>query len=566
MKKRLIVGLLVLTLIALPLLAACAGEEATTAPPTTAPATSAPAEPTAAPPTEPTAAPPTEPTAAPPAEPTAAPPAEPTGAPAAPASLTIGYGGPPVASVDPCDFMSGAPPGIFEALVAFDGNEQMVGALAESWTLSEDGKMLEFKLKEDIVFSSGDPFTSADVVFSLERNAEKNMAVAAQLTQNFDRIEAVDDYTVRFYFPETNVQFLPQTCANMFITSKAYYDQVGEEGYLDLPVGTGPYKIVDWQEGQYVNVAYNENWRGEKPQIEEASFLSAPDGATRVAMLQAGEVDMITQTPWTNVVPLQEAGFARVDVQMPHDVALQFDLLVPDVPWADVKVRQAINYAIDKEALIDSLFGGVPQEGVWLLPWELGYDASLKPAYPYDLEMAQQLMADAGYADGFDMPLYYPTFMEWATDLADYLTNALQAININVELIGLSTFPEFMGTIAGQHNMEIESAVVLFDYGWPGNPEPVINLTNGFYMEKDNTLYDSPQVYDLITQALATVDNDARAELISQAYTIINEDLPFIPICLEVATTMMKPDMVYVKSVGGMAAGPGNLIDLTVNQ
>ena len=274
-----------------------------------------------------------------------------------------------MASVDPTDFMSGAPPGIFETLVTFDANEQMIGALAESWTLSEDGKTLEFKLKEGITFSSGDPFTSADVVFSLERNAEKNMAVAAQLTQNFDRIEAVDDYTVKFYFPEANVQFLPQTCAMMNITSKTYFDRVGEEAYLDLPVGTGPYKIVDWQEGQYVNVAYNENWRGEKPQIEEASFLAAPDGATRVAMLQAGEVDMITQTPWNNVAPLEEAGFARVDVQMPHDVALQFDLLDADVPWADVRVRQAINYAIDKDALIDQLFGGVPQEGVWLLPW-----------------------------------------------------------------------------------------------------------------------------------------------------------------------------------------------------
>jgi len=460
--------------------------------------------------------------------------------------------------------MSMPPPGIFEPLVAFDANEQMVPSLAESWTLSDDGKVLEFKLKQDIKFSSGDPFTSADVEFSLARNAEKNMPIAAQLTQNFDRLEVVDEYTVRFHFPAANVQFLPQTCANMMIISKTYFDRVGEEAYLQMPVGTGPYKIVDWKEGQYVNIAYNEYWRGEKPQITEASFLSAPDGATRVAMLQAGEVDMITQTPWTNVRPLEDAGFNRIDVPMPHDVVLWFDLLQPDVPWADIQVRQAINYAIDKESLIDSLFGGVPQEGVWLLPWELGYDPSLKPAYPYDLAMATQLMEDAGYADGFTMPLYYPTFMEWATDLADYLTSALQAINIDVELIGLSTFPEFMGTVAGMHFGDVEAATILFDVGWPGNPDPVINLTNGFYMEKDNTLYDNPEVYDLISQALATVDNDARAALVSQAYTIINDDLPFIPICLEVATTMTRQGITYSKSVGGMNAGPSNLIDLTV--
>jgi peptide/nickel transport system substrate-binding protein len=283
-------------------------------------------------------------------------------------------------------------------------------------------------------------------------------------------------------------------------------------------------------------------------------------------MLQAGEVDMITQTPWTSVATLEAAGFNRVDVPQPHDIALQFALLDPSVPWADVRVRQAINYAIDKEALINQLFGGVPQEGVWLLPWELGYDASLKPAYPYDLAKAQQLMEEAGLADGFTMPIVYASFMEWGADLADYISSALAAINIQVELTGVSTMPEFMGTVEDLHKGVGDPVVFLFDYGWPGNPEPVINLTNGFYMEKGNTLYDNPEVYDLVSQALQTVDNDARAELISQAYAIINDDLPFIPICLEVATAMTEPDIAYQKGSGGMTAGPANMNDLTVSQ
>jgi ABC-type transport system substrate-binding protein len=281
-------------------------------------------------------------------------------------------------------------------------------------------------------------------------------------------------------------------------------------------------------------------------------------------MLQAGEVDMITQTPWTSVAALEAAGFARVDVQQPHDIALQFALLDESVPWADVRVRQAINYAIDKEALINTLFGGVPQEGVWLLPWELGYDPSLKPAYPYDLAKAQQLMEEAGLADGFTMPIVYASFMEWGADLADYIANALAAINIEVELTGVSTMPEFMGMVEDLHKGIGTPVVNLFDFGWPGNPEPVINLTNGFYMEKGNTLYDSPEVYDLVSQALQTVDNDARAELVSQAYKIINDDLPFVPICLEVAVAMMKPGITYQKGSGGMTSGPANMNDLTV--
>jgi len=534
MKTKLIVSLLILTLIGAPFLTACGKEKATTVPPTTAPT----AAPTKAP------------------EPTAE---------VAPVSLTIGYAGPPVSMVDPTNFFGGAPPGIFEALVGFDANEKMIPVLAESWQFLEDGKILELKLKKDVVFSSGDPFTAADVEFSLSRHAQTNMPIIDQLKQNYDRLEVVDDYTIRFHFPAVNVQFLPQTCPNMTITSKAYYDKVGEEGYLKQPVGTGPYKIVDWKEGQYVEIAYNELYRGTKPQVESAKFLAVPDGATRVAMLKAGEVDLITQTPWTDVAALEAEGFTRSDVPQFHDIALQFALLDPSVPWADVRVRQAINYAIDKEALINQLFGGVPQEGVWLLPWELGYDPSLKPAYPFDLEKAKQLMEEAGLADGFTMPIVYASFMEWGADLSDYISNALAEINIKVELTGLSTMPEFMGTIVDLHNGKGDPVVFLFDYGWPGNPEPVINLTNGFYMEKGNTLYNSPEVYDLVSQALQTADNDARAALVSQAYAIINEDLPFIPICLEVATAMMKSDVTYTKGSGGMTAGSANMFDLTVN-
>lgn len=102
------------------------------------------------------------------------------------------------------------------------------------------------------------------------------------------------------------------------------------------------------------------------------------------------------------------------------------------------------------------------------------------------------------------------------------------------------------------------------DYGWPGNPEPVINLTNGFYMEKGNTLYDNKDVHALVSQALQTVDNTARAKLVSQAYTIVNGDLPFVPICLEVATAMMKSNITYTKGAGGMNAGAANMADLTV--
>jgi len=514
MHKKLLFGLVILVLVALPLLGACAGEAA------------------------------------------------------APASLKVGYNN-GITSVDPTDFFGGAPPGVFEQLVKFDQNEKMIGALAESWSLSADGKTLEFKLRKGVKFSSGDEFKAADVEFSLARNKEKNMPIASQLTQNFDRIEVVDDSTVRFHFPATNIQFLPQTCANMNIISKAYYDKVGEDAYLKNPVGTGPYKITDWKEGQYIDVAYNDKYRGKKPQIQTARFLSARDSSTRVAMLQAGEVDLIQQVPGSNIAALEAAGFKRVDIQQPHVICIIMDLLSPNTPWSNIKVRQAMNYAIDKESLIKTIFGSAAQKASWLLPWELGYDASLNPSYPYDLTKAKTLMKEAGYENGFDLPLAYASWMEWGRDLSDYLASAPKAININVKLTGLNEMPAFMGTIEDLHKAYVTGkpttpSCFLFDTGWPGNPEVVIDLTNGFYMEKGNTLYDNKEVYALVKQALQTVDNAARGELAKKAYKIINADLPHIPIVLEVQTNMMKSNITYTPDTGSMARGPSNLWELSV--
>jgi ABC-type transport system substrate-binding protein len=358
-------------------------------------------------------------------------------------------------SVDPCDFANGGPPNpnVFESLVGFDGNEQMIGLLADTWSWSEDGLTLTVNLRHDVKFSSGDPFTAADVEFSLARHAEKDMPVIAQLSpeQGYSGMEVVDDNTVKFLFTKVNVQFVPQTLVNMGITSKTYYDRVGEDAYIAMPVGTGPYKIVSWAEGQYIDLAYNENYRGAKPQILTAHLVAAADNSTRVAMLQAGEVDMANQVPGASITALEEAGFTAVYVPQPHDLVLQLDLLTPDTPWQDIRVRQAIDYAIDKKSIKDSMICGPIQEGVWALSTAPWYDPSLKPAYDYDLAKAQELMAAAGYADGFTLPITYLA-TETVTPLADYLASALAAINITVELTALSGMPEFMPSIAAIHN------------------------------------------------------------------------------------------------------------------
>jgi peptide/nickel transport system substrate-binding protein len=227
-------------------------------------------------------------------------------------------------------------------------------------------------------------------------------------------------------------------------------------------------------------------------------------------------------------------------------------------------VRQAINYTIDKELLNEKLFSGVYREARWQLEWELGYDPSLDPSYPYNLAKAKQLMNQAGYADGFTMPIYFPSFTSWGKDMVDYLTGTFAQINIKVKPIALSDFGAFMGTVQKFHNDPTMEGIILFNVGWPGNPEPVINLTNGFYSLKDNTLFKDPSLDSIIKTALETPDDAARKVHIQRAYKIINQTLPFIPILLEVHVYAYTDNIRYKSSGGGMNEGPANVADLTM--
>lgn len=466
-------------------------------------------------------------------------------------SLTIAVNN-PINSLDPAsmnsygDIMSN----VCEPLVAVNTDGKFVPGIC-SWTVLNNGQTFEFKVNPGVKFSTGEPLTAQDIQFSFERTQKNNDQLGDTL-RDFVDTKIINDTTIDFNFSKPNVLFMTQTAPGyIHIFSKSSYNQMGEDGFMNDPIGTGPYKIADWKLGQYIDLVPNEYYYGAKATYQKIRILAATDASTRVAMLKSGEADVITDTPWQDVPGLQNAGYSRSDIVTSQAYAIQFDLMNPNAPWANLKVRQAIDYALDKNGIINQLFNGVPKSLVLLAPNELGYDPSLK-ALPYDLDKAKQLMQEAGYPNGFDMPLYYTTM--WGPGLktlTEYVSNALETIGIHCKATDYEGL-DFINFIRKCHNDPTMQAVFMSGPALQHNPDPVVGLQMYFLSNNPMGIYSNPDLDKIINQALVTVDNSQRAALIKQAEAIINSDLPVIPICQNVSVMMMKSNLSFTPTDAGI--------------
>jgi peptide/nickel transport system substrate-binding protein len=432
---------------------------------------------------------------------------------------------------------------IYDSLVELDYDSKVRSSIA-TWEFLDGGKCVEFKVHQGIKFTNGDPLTARDVEFSFLRRLEKSPRFKGEV-RFYDHVQVVDDYTIRFYLTQPNSLFLTQNCPSLLIASKNYFEKAGETEFKDNPVGSGPYKFVKWERGQYVDLERNDDYWGKKPQVKQAHIVWSVESTTAAAMLKAGEIDFLMDAAWTLAPDLEKMGYKMVKFSPMLSYALQFHMMNPNVPWANLKVRQAIDYAIDKEAIISKVFHNIPAKVEWLAPWELGYDPTLKPAYPYDLAKAKALLAEAGYPNGFKMPIYRGSL--WgpgAADVVEYLTLALSEIGIEVENKYIEG-PALVDFIRSTHTDSTAEVTAVTGMTFSGCADPVHGLANNFYSPNPATLYYTPELDAIINKALATLDDAQRGELIKQAYQIIDKDLPVVPILVQTIVYMMRPNMDY---------------------
>jgi peptide/nickel transport system substrate-binding protein len=431
---------------------------------------------------------------------------------------------------------------VYEGFAWQNLNGDATPALAQSWDILDGGKVIVFHLRPGVTFHSGDPLTAQDVVWTHERYA-KYAPFYVGISRYIDRVEAVDDQTVKFTFKQPDAEFL--AVHPLLITSKAYFDRVGEAEFTKHPAGTGPYKIVNYVPGQYLDVeAYDKYW-GPKPQVKKARFYFVQDSNTRVAKLQAGEADLIMATPYNVVDSLQKAGFTIAKLVCQPTTSIQFQLKNPNTPWHDLRVRQAIAYAIDTKSIVKGLLNGVPVHYPRLLPGEVGYDPDLKN-YDYDPAKARELMKEAGYPNGFTMPFFVQTGIFFGMEeTAEAVTLYLkQNLNIATQSQGLG-LAELIGKIFASGRDPSARFVALGGYPIASLPTPLWGIGLAFYGKNPTALYDDPEIDGLFDKAQATFDLAEQATDIKGIMSLEQKDLYIITLWDYVGIYAMKKNVGY---------------------
>ncbi|MBV9323791.1 MAG: ABC transporter substrate-binding protein [Chloroflexi bacterium] len=494
------------------LLAACgpAASPAANTPAAAAPATAAPTTAPAAAPTTAPAAPTTAPAAAPTSPPTTAPAAAPAGG-APTGNLRFANADFGNESMDPINIESFWGWAMYDSLLTFDAQGNVVGGVAENYDLSSDGLTWTFKIRDGIKFHNGDPLTSADVVFSLQRfgSKESTNPWSPYILKNNESITAPDASTV-IYKAQRPEWPLKVPFAWTRILPMNYFNQVGQDGFRAQPIGSGPYKYSRWVPKTSMELDANTDyWGSTKPQWQHVTETLVPEESTRVAQLERGDVDIINNVSFDRLIELKGNGFHLQEVGLPTNANISFPgTFMTQGPTSDIRVRQAMSYAINRQEMSDTYYKGLAKPGGWWFFSEQtwGFDSSFVPD-PYDPDKAKQLLQDAGYPGKFNPQTIELYTQAVNADVMQILQGYWEAVGVNVDIQVVDT-PVYQGLVFVRATDPSEKQV--------GAIWPWVGPT--FF----NNVYHSANMFT--STGVHTTSNDTTADQMYQAATTELDD------------------------------------------
>jgi glutathione transport system substrate-binding protein len=426
----------------------------------------------------------------------------------------------------------------YEGLYGFDKDMKMIPVLAESYTVSKDGLVYTLKLRKGVKFHDGTDFNAEAVKANFDRVTNPdNHLKRYGLYSNIEKTEAVDPYTARITLKTPFSAFINNLAhPSGVMISPAALKQYGKDIAFH-PVGTGPFKFVEWRQPDYLKVEkFDGYWQKGLPKIDSITWKSVVDNNSRAALMQTGEAQFTFPVPYE----LADVLKARPDLELtaaPSIVLRYLSMNVQQKPFDNPKVREAINYAINKEALAKVAFNGYAEPAAGVVPSGVEYSVKLGP-WPYNLAKAKELMKEAGYPDGFETELWSAYNYSTAQKVSQFLQQQLQQIGIRTKITLLE---------AGQRVQRVESwqdpataPVRLYYVGWSSSTgeadwalRPLL-FGDSWPPKLFNTAYyKSTEVDSDIKGALLTTDGQEKAKLYKDAQETIWKDAPWAPLVVE---------------------------------
>ena len=429
---------------------------------------------------------------------------------------------------------------LYDGLVRYKpGTLEVEPALAESWEISDDGLNYTFKLREGVKFHDGSAFNAEAVKFNFERMLNKDHPYAdtgpfplAFFFSAIKEVNAVDELTVQM---KLDAPFAPLLSNLAYPTGLIVSpEQVKKHGkdYGRNPSGSGPFKFAEWESNRRVVLEKNpDHWDGAPP-LQAVVYRPITDANTRVAEMMAGGIDLMVEVPPDNLVQFRDAPDFQVYEQTgPHVWFLILN--AKEKPFDDKRMRQAANYAINKQSLVDNILQGTATvaAGPVAKAFEWAYNDALEP-YPYDPDKARQLIEEAGYGDGVEVTFYVT---EGGSGMLDPIPMGT-AIQADLDKVGIKAKIETYewNTYLGKVNPCLEGKAHLAEMAWMTNdPDtlPFLTLRSEAWPDKggfNSGYYANPQVDELLNKARASTDQEERAKLYKEMQTLVQEDAPWV--------------------------------------
>lgn len=407
-----------------------------------------------------------------------------------------------------------------EQLVRRNRNAELVPALALSWEPLNDTTW-RFHLRDNVRFHNGNLLTAEAVKWSLERitNPEQNSPNAGNL-RAITGVEIIDSLTVDIHtaYPSATLPASLALAAGIIDPAAVMGDSKRTLTSEEV-VGTGPFRLVEWQRDNFARFIRFDDYWGGASEVEELVLRPMPDVNARLFALQSGEVNVMQDVP-PDLVPIIAADASLRITAAPSVRVHEVTIRTESAPLNDKRVRQAMNYAVDKQTMIDGLLNGYGRLlSQPVTPEFFGYNPNLEP-YPYDPGKARALLSEAGYPDGFEVEFYiYPAVRAAAETIAAYLKDV--GINVKFRINEYSvTYQDFITQKGGQLHYSTWGAYSLFDADG--------TLPHVFREGALWSYYNDPRVDELTDIGATTLDPAARLAAYQEAMAILREEAPWI--------------------------------------